>query len=107
MLKYLLKQILGRIGKFQYDGLPKCSATIYLVRMLDCVPQWLEKGSCFVDIRAVDFRKAFDLIRHLTAGMNVQEMGAKRHTFGLVLDFLTGRKQKVFALPENDSDSSW
>ena len=93
IFKFLLKQIHGRIDKFQYGGLPKCSTTIYLVRMFDCVLQWFEKGSCFVDICAVDFRKAFDLIRHLTAGMNLQEMGAKRRTLGLVLDFLTGRKQ--------------
>ncbi|XP_065568984.1 uncharacterized protein LOC136032638 [Artemia franciscana] len=107
ILKFLLKQIHGRIDKFQYGGLPECSTTIYLVRMFDCVLQWLEKGSCFVDICVVDFRKAFHLIRHRTAGMNLQEMGAKRRTLGLVLDFLTGRKQKVFALHENDSDSSW
>ena len=107
ILEFLLKQIHGRINKFQYGGLPKCSATIYLVRMFDFVLQWLKKGSCFVDICAVDFQKAFDLIRHLTAGMNLQEMGAKRRTLGLVLDFLTGRKQKVFALHKNDSDSSW
>ena len=75
--------------------------------MFDCVLQWLEKGSCFVDIWAVDFRKAFDLICHLTAGMNLQEMGAKRRTLGLVLDLLTDRKRKVFALHENDSYSSW
>ena len=107
ILKFLLKQIHGRIDKFQYGGLLKCSTTIYLVRMFDCVLQWLEKVSCFVDICAVDFRKAFDLIHHLTAGMNLQEMGAKRRTIGLVFDFLTGRKQKVFVLQENDSDSSW
>ena len=75
--------------------------------MFDCVFQWLEKGSCFVDICAVDFQKDFDLIRHLTAGINLQEMGAKWRTLGLVLDFLTGQKQKVFALHENDLDSSW
>ena len=39
--------------------------------------------------------------------MNLQEMGAKRCNLGLVLDFLNGRKQKVFALHENDSDSPW
>ena len=55
----------------------------------------------------MDFLKAFDLIRHRTAGMNLQEMGAKRRTLSLVLDFLTGQKQKAFALRENDSDSSW
>jgi len=66
--------------------------------MFDCVLQWLEKGSCFVDICAVDFRKAFDLAGHLIAGMYLQEMGTKRRILNLVLDFLTGRKQKVFAL---------
>ena len=70
--------------------------------MFDCELQWFEKGSCFVDICVVDFRKAFDLIHHLTAGMSLQEMGAKRRTPGLVLDFLTGRKQTVFALHEKD-----
>ena len=54
---------------------PSVVLQIYLVRMFDCVFQWLEKGSCFVDICAVDFRKAFDIIRHLTAGMNLQENG--------------------------------
>ena len=75
--------------------------------MYDQILTWLDKQGCFVDLAAIDFRKAFDLLSHLVACQNLKRMGAKHQTLAIVLDFLSERQQKVFALHEEDCDSEW
>ena len=107
ILRQLLEQVRQTIDKYQYGGLPKCGTSIYLVRMYNQILKWLEKQSCFDDLAAIDFRKAFDLLSNLVACQNLKRMGAKRQTLAIVLDFLSERQQKVFALYEEDCDSEW
>ena len=75
--------------------------------MYDQILKWLEKQSCFDDLAAIDFRKAFDLLSNLVTCQTLKQMGAKRQTLAIVLDFLSERQQKVFALHEEDCDSEW
>ena len=65
------------------------------------------KGSQFVDLGAIDFRNTYDLIDHNVAVLNLKLMGAKKKTLTLVLDFLSQRMHRVFALYEGDSNSEW
>ena len=46
--------------------------------MYDSLLKWVEKGHSFVDLGAIDFRKAFDLINHIVAALNLKLMGAKK-----------------------------
>ncbi|XP_065557774.1 uncharacterized protein LOC136025719 [Artemia franciscana] len=103
----LLDQISSSIDKYQYGGLQECSTTIYLVPMYDCILTWLDKGNRFLDLGAIDFQKAFDFLNHLIVGQNLKIMGAKKHVLSVIMDFLSNRKQRVYALFEGDSDSDW
>ena len=38
--------------------------------MYDSLLKWVEKGYAFVDLGAIDFRKAFDLINHIVAALS-------------------------------------
>ena len=107
VLRRLLDQISSSIDKYQYGGLQECSTTVYLVRMYDCILTWLDKGNRFLDLGAIDFQKAFDFINHLIAGQNLKIMGAKKRVLSVIMDFLSNRKQRVYALFEGDSDSDW
>ena len=102
----LLDQIKGSIDQRQYGGLKDCNTSVYLVRIYDSL-KWVEKGHSFVDLGAIDFQKAFDLINHIVAALNLRLMGAKKKTLTLVLDFLSQRMNLVFALYEGDSNSEW
>ncbi|XP_065583824.1 uncharacterized protein LOC136042814 [Artemia franciscana] len=107
VLRRLLDQVSSSIDKYQYGGLQDCSTTVYLVRMYDCILTWLDKGNRFLDQGAIDFQKAFDFINHLIAGQNLKIMGAKKRVLSVIMDFLSNRKQRVYALFEGDSDSDW
>ncbi|XP_065582837.1 uncharacterized protein LOC136041954 [Artemia franciscana] len=107
VLRRLLDQISSSIDKYQYGGLQECNTTIYLVRMYDCILTWLDKGNRFLDLGAIDFQKAFDFINHLIAGQNLKIMGAKKRVLSVIMDFLSNRKQRVYALFGGDSDSDW
>ena len=75
--------------------------------MYDSLLKLVEKGHSFVDLSAIDFRKAFDLINHIVAALNLKLMGAKKKTLTLVLDFFSQRMHRVFALYEGDTKSEW
>ncbi|XP_065581712.1 uncharacterized protein LOC136041086 [Artemia franciscana] len=100
VLRRLLDQISSSIDKYQYGGLQECSTTVYLVRMYDCILTWLDKGNRFLDLGAIDSQKAFDFINHLIAGKNLKIMGAKKRVLSVIMDFLSNRKQRVYALFE-------
>ena len=72
--------------------------------MYDSLLKWVDS---FVDRGAIDFQKAFDLIYHILAALNLKLMEAKKMTLTLLLDFLSLRMQSVFALYEGDSNSQW
>ena len=107
IMRVLLDQIQGSIDQRQYSGLKDCNTSVYLVRMHDSLLKWVEKGHSFVDLGAIDFRKAFDLINHIVAALNLKLMGAKKKTLTLVLDFFRQRMHRVFALYECDTNSKW
>ena len=96
IFRYLLAQVRESIGKYQYAGLSKCGTFVYLVWMFDRIRKSLETPGCFVDLAVIAFRKAFDLLSHLSACLNLKRMGAKRETLTIVLDFMSGRQQKVY-----------
>ncbi|XP_065572111.1 uncharacterized protein LOC136034700 [Artemia franciscana] len=78
IMRVLLDQIQGSINQRQYGGLKDCNTSVYLVRMYDSLLKWVEKGHSFVDLGAIDFRKAFDLINHIVAALNLKLMGANK-----------------------------
>ena len=103
----LLTDISPSLDPFQYGCLKGCSTSVYLVRLYHLVVEWLEFGSSFVDLLLVDYRKAFDLIKHPLAAQNLKSMGARKHILQLVVDFLRHRYQKVYALFPGDIESEW
>ena len=107
ILRELLKQTRENIDRYQYGGLKGCNTSIYLVRLVDIIFKWLDKGSTFIDLALADFRKAFDLICHLTAAKNMRAMGAQKRSLALVMSFLQDRMQCVFPLFEGDLISYW
>ena len=48
--------------------------------MFDRILKSLETPGCFVDLAVINFHKAFDLFSHLSAYLNLKQMGAKRQT---------------------------
>ena len=104
-MRVLLDQIKESIDQIQYGRLKDCNTSVYLVRMYESLLKWVEKGHSLVDHGAMDFRKAFDLINHIVAALNVKLMKDKKKTLTLVLDFLSQRMQRVFALYEGDNNS--
>ena len=103
----LLAQVQPALDPFQYGCLKGSSTTHYLVRLYHLITEWLDKGSSLVDLLLVDYRKAFDLIRHYTAANNLKKMGARKHILLLVVDFLRNRCQCVYALFPSDLNSEW
>ena len=91
ILRRLLEQVSETIDKYQYGGLPKCGMSSYLIRMYDQILKWLEKQGCLVDVAAINFRKAINLLSHLVVCQNLKRLGAKRQTLAIVLDFLSER----------------
>ena len=79
--------------------------------MYHLIVEWLDRGSAIVDLLLVDYRKAFDLIRHSVAITNLRTMGAQKHILLLVINFLQTRYQcvsQVFSsLFPGDTDSEW
>ena len=73
----LLEQIAAAIDPYQYGCIRGSSTSIYLVQMYHLIVQWLESSNSTVDLFLADYRKAFDLIKHMTALTNLKEMGAK------------------------------
>ena len=105
--RLLMSDIEPNIDPFQYGCLSGSNTSVYLVRLYDDILSWLEKGKSFVDLALADYRKAFDLIKHIIALNNLSEMGAKSDLLRLVADFLSQREQCVFALSEDDSNSAF
>ena len=75
------------------------------MRLHDTLVKWLDQKDTIVDLAMVDFRKAFDLISHPIALMNLKLMSVNRLTVLLIAEFLSNRRQCVFPLFEGDTVS--
>ncbi|XP_065564321.1 uncharacterized protein LOC136029743 [Artemia franciscana] len=83
----LVSQVSAHLDPYQYGCLRGSSTTVYLVRMYHLIVEWLDRGSAIVDLLLVDYRKAFDLIRHSVAITNLRTMDSTICSLSLVLDF--------------------
>ena len=103
----LKSQVSAHLDPYQHGCLRSSSTTVYLVRMYHLIVEWLDRGTAIVNLLLVDYRKAFDLIRHSVAITNLRTMGAHKHILLLVINFLQARNQCVYSLFPGDTDSEW
>jgi hypothetical protein len=87
--------VLEIIDKNQYGVVPRSSTTMALISMMHHWLQATDQPGNLVRTILFDFRKAFDLIDHKRLSGKIKQLNLPAPTTNWILDFLTGRKQRV------------
>ena len=61
---WLKKYLLKVTDRKQFGNIPKCSTVHYLVNLIDFILKHLDEPGKWINLIAIDFRKAFDLFDH-------------------------------------------
>jgi len=61
---WLKKQVIELIDPRQFGNMPKKSTAHYLASMLDTILKQLDEPGRWINLIAIDLKKAFDLICH-------------------------------------------
>ena len=93
VLERMKKEVI--IGSNQYGGQKKCSTQHYLVRMWNEVLESLEEPGYAVSVLAINFRKAFNSVRHDACIEALKNHGASPFTTEMAHAFLQGRKMRA------------
>ncbi|XP_028394410.1 uncharacterized protein LOC114518590 [Dendronephthya gigantea] len=89
----------------QFGVVPKSSTTMALISMIHRWAQATDQPGNLVRTVLFDFRKAFDLIDHKRLSAKIRQLNLPPYTINWILDFLTGRMQRVKL--RNNCFSQW
>jgi hypothetical protein len=93
--KWIMNTIEPIIDKRQFGNQKGMSTTHCLIDIYHHIVSGVEKAGNISTLVLTDFTKAFDMIDHKIAIMNLLSMGVSPALVQWVVDFLTRRKQRV------------
>jgi len=101
--KWMMEDMTPKLDPRQYGNRKGCSATHYLVQLVQYAHQAVEDGYN-ADLLAIDYSKAFDRVDITVAMQKLLKMGVRRELLPWIGSFLSNRQQCVRA---NGAMSDW
>ncbi|XP_071948970.1 uncharacterized protein [Antedon mediterranea] len=91
LVKWIVEDINISLDSRQFGSRKKSSTSHYLISLIDSVLKDLECGGTYVNLCAIDFTKAFDLVDHSILIKKLIDIGVRSSIIPTICSFLTDR----------------